>query len=138
MNVELAAVLITGFVALATVLIAPIIRLATDRLAWGRKQKAERLQKVEDATRDLLTDLANIHMLAEDGTQLKEFQRDTWCKFLMWERSVWAKSRHDEREQIKVLRKTITRGSADSYREEFDPIVQKILDLTHNVTQRMD
>ena len=54
MDVALAAVIVSGIVAVSTVLIAPVIRLVTDWLAWRRQQKAERLIKAEDVSIEFL------------------------------------------------------------------------------------
>ena len=140
MSVELAAVLITGFVALATILIAPVIRLSTDWLAWKRKQKEKRLQKVGEVTKTLLDKLSRVHAVVNftGAKAQKSFEAETISAFLSWERALWGKSKKDERTRIEALRETITHGNVNTYLGKFDHIVQEILDLTHNVTQRMD
>lgn len=138
MSVELAAVLITGFVALATILIAPIIRLTADWLTWRRQQKAESLQKVEEVTKILLNKFSGVYAAGRTLGELGPFVAETCSAFLSWERSLWGKSKRDERSQIEALRQTFLSGSIDTYKENFDHIIREILDLSHKVTQRMD
>ena len=140
MSVELAAVLISGLVALSTILIAPVLRLIVERNEWNRKQKMENLQKIEEITKTLFDKISRVYIVEfyTVAKAKKSFESETRSAFLSWERALWGESKKDERKRIEALRETIMHGSVNTYIEKFDHIVQEILDLTHTVTQRMD
>jgi len=138
MDVALAAVIVSGIVAVSTVLIAPIIRLVTDSLAWRRQQKAERLKKVEDVTNELLSMLSAAKTEEIYDPQDQKFRSKLIATSLKWERAIWKKSNKKERERIKSLREMFPSGSVNTYREKYDSTVEEVLDLTRSVTERLD
>ena len=67
-----------------------------------------------------------------------KFKSELLAKLMEWERAIWEKSSKEERERIKSLRETLSKGSVNTYREKFDSIVEEVLDLSHSVTKRLD
>lgn len=138
MDVALAAVIVSGIVAISTVLLAPVLRLVIDSLSWRRQQKAERLKKAEDVSIEFLAMISAVGTVEVYDVDHAKFKSELLAKSLEWERAIWEKSNKKERERIKALREMLSRGSVNTYREKFDSTVEEVLDLSHSVTERLD
>ncbi len=138
MDIALISVIVTGSVALGTVLLTPILSLVVDTIKWRREAKGSRAKKVEGATKDLLAVVAeyqtDIHL---DGVRkLETIYADILTKGYYWQYAITPYCRETELAKVEKIR-TVLLDRTKVRGQESNAIVKEILDLARAVDERM-
>lgn len=139
-SIAIVSVIVSGIVAISSVIFPIIVNFITDRARWKREQKSIEINSLNEATNYLLRMLANFRSgnvtTATKDTKEKAMS-DIIHAFYSWERCVWVRLNGDEQDTIKDLRKKFETGNYQSFFDDGPTLVDKILTNTDTVIRRI-
>lgn len=137
MDVAIVSVIISGSVAMATVLLAPVLNLIVDTIKSHREAKAAKAEKIEKTTKELLAVVAeyqtDIHL--EGKRQLETIYADILTKAYWWQYTITPFCNMDELEKIEKIR-TILLDRAKVRGQESQMAVTAIMNVAQAIDQR--
>jgi len=138
MDIALISVIVTGSVALGTVLLTPILNLIVETIKWRREANASKSKKIEEATKDLLAVIAeyqtDIHL---DGKRkLETIYSEILTKGYWWEFAITPYCKKDESEKVTQIRAVLT-DRTKVRGQESNATVRDILDVARTVSRRI-
>ncbi len=138
MDIALISVIVTGSVALATVVFTPLLNLLVDSLKWGREAKASKVGKVDEATRDLLAAIAeyqtDIHLHGKRG--LEEIYSNLLTHGYWWEHAIIPYCGTEELRKLAQIRDTLL-DRAKIRGQQSVATVQEILAVAHSISGKV-
>lgn len=138
MDIALISVLITGGVAISSVLLAPLMNLWVESVKARRDSKSASIKKVEETAKELLAALAqyqtDIHMTGK--RPLEEIYADILSRGYWWELAVTPYCNKDEASRIVAIRDIYTDRTKTRGQMSMDAI-KEILKVTQLVIARI-
>jgi len=104
MDVAIVSVIISGSVAMATVLLAPVLNLIVDTIKSHREAKAAKAEKIEKTTKELLAAVAGYQDIRLEGVkQLETLYTDILTKAYWWKYTIIPFCNEDELEKVEKI-----------------------------------
>jgi hypothetical protein len=140
---SLISVIVSGCVAVAAVVIPPLVSLVSEWLKWARENKAAEAGRFDQATMNLLKlitpfstgSVSNAEAATQrDWTQL---YADLRSKYYIWERVLWSHCKEDERVKLRELRAKIEAMNVQGLVRSASDLANEVLSLAHSLGERM-
>lgn len=129
------SVITSGIVAIGGILIPLLINYVRENQKWLREQKAAERDNVNQASIKLLKFIAMYRsgdIEAAARRDMKDVYGDFLGKYYVWEQIVWPYLESDDKGDVLELRKTIEKGSRNTFYEKGPDLANNIIRITQN------
>lgn len=129
------SVIMSGIVAIVSVVTPLIINYYSEKGKWEREKKASQIISIINSTTALLDKLAIFRTGAVQeatGAHHRKVLGETISAFYTWERVLWALVEENDRDSIKHLRKEFEDGSSGTLYDEGPKLADSILKISFN------
>ena len=133
MDATIVSVIMSGVVAVAGILITPLMNLITERAKWSQERKAAEIESIDNSTIELLEKLA---IFRAGRLQTQEYIY-LLGKYYAWERAVWPHCKDAEHKQVINLRAKFESKALQTLHDEEPDLADKILELAHIASKRV-
>jgi len=137
-STEQLAVIISGLVAVGSLLVSPIISLRLERIKWDREQKAMVNQEINQATVELLSKLQFFSVKVpqvQHKSDIAVAEMELRQAYFSWEMTVGAYCKKHDEEFLKDTSKKIL-GSPYTLPEYHPELTNKVLDFSKDIRNR--
>jgi len=130
------SVVVSGLVAVATLLVVPLLNYLIDSRKWARERRVQTLESMTKSTVELLDVLSLFSSLAferaYDSDEYKAFR----SKYYAWELTIWPHCQPADRERLRHLRQRFETVEYKQLHAEGPSLASEVFALAHSAQEK--